>query len=251
MTKRKQGSLRVGTSNIVLPGNKLSFPQAFHNKSRLHYYSHLFNTVELNATFYKVPMAATFEKWSQDVSNGFKFSVKLWKEITHAKELKFNPADIELFLKRAASLGDTKGSLLLQFPGKITLDYFNKVDEILKTISNVDETNEWKTAVEFRNISWNTGETFELLDEYNASIVLHDHPKAKNQQLNKKAGIVYTRYHGPTGDYRGSYSQDFLIQQCEKIIQWMEKGKDVYAYFNNTIGDAFKNAQTLQQILKA
>lgn len=250
MTKRKTGSLMVGTSNIVLPGNKLSFPEEFHNKSRLHYYSTLFNSVELNTTFYKVPMAVTFEKWSLDVLPGFRFSVKLWKGITHAKELQFNPADIDLFLEKAASLGHKRGSLLLQFPGKITLEYFNKVEEILKTIANSGYTKEWKTAVEFRNISWHTGETFELLDTYKASIVLHDHPKAKNEQLNKKAVIVYIRFHGPTGDYKGSYSRSFLIQQSEKITTWLETGKDVYVYFNNTAGDAFENARTLKTFVE-
>jgi uncharacterized protein YecE (DUF72 family) len=250
MTKLKHGSLMIGTSNIVVPGNKLSFPPEFQNKSRLHYYSTLFNSVELNTTFYKLPMAATFEKWSRDVPAGFRFSIKLWKGITHQKGLQFNAADIDLFLKRAASLNDKKGSLLLQFPGKITLEYFNKVEEILKAIINSDYANGWKPAVEFRNISWNTGETFELLDAYNACIVLHDHPKAKNNELNKTAGLVYIRYHGPTGDYKGSYSQKFLTQQAEKIAAWREQGKNVYVYFNNTAGDAFENARTLKALIE-
>ncbi|RZK61409.1 MAG: DUF72 domain-containing protein, partial [Pedobacter sp.] len=52
---------RIGTSNIVIPGNKQSFPEEFHHKSRLYYYSSLFNTLEVNSSFYKVPMQSTFE----------------------------------------------------------------------------------------------------------------------------------------------------------------------------------------------
>ena len=62
MIKQSNGILRLGTSGIVVPGNKLSFPAAFQYKSRLNYYGSLFNTLEINSTFYKVPMQSTFEK---------------------------------------------------------------------------------------------------------------------------------------------------------------------------------------------
>ena len=246
MTGNMQGRLWIGTSNITLPGNKTTFPAAFQPKSRLNYYSTLFNSVELNSTFYKVPMSATFEKWSHDVGDDFRFSVKLWKSITHVKELAFNEEDIETFVKRANFLRNKKGCILLQFPGKITLDYFNKVEEILNVIANADCANEWNKAIELRNASWHTGETFELLDEHGASMVLHDFPKGKTGELKNKADFVYVRFHGPTGNYKGSYSYEFLSQKAEQIKEWLNNGKDVYAYFNNTGGDAYQNAHTLK-----
>ena len=69
--KQQPGILRIGTSNIVVPGTKQTFPEAFRIKSRLHYYASLFNTLEVNSSFYKVPMASTFEKWSLDVPEIF------------------------------------------------------------------------------------------------------------------------------------------------------------------------------------
>lgn len=244
-----EGKAFIGTSNIVLAGNKSTFPQEFLLKSRLHYYSTVFNSVELNSPFYKVPMSATFEKWSREVTNGFRFTVKLWKGITHVKDLKFNEYDIESFLKKAAMLNDKKGCILLQFPGKITLEYFNKVEEILKILYHVTEALQWRIAVKLRNNSWHTGETFELLDEYNASMVVHDHARARNEGLNKKAGIVYMRFHGPGGNYKGSYTDDFLKQKARELKVWLKDGKDVYAYFNNTAGDAYVNARTLQKLI--
>ena len=89
MIKQSNGILRIGTSGIVVPGNKLSFPAAFQHKSRLNYYSSLFNTLEINSTFYKVPMQSTFEKWSLDVPEQFQFTIKLWREITHVKKRVF------------------------------------------------------------------------------------------------------------------------------------------------------------------
>lgn len=84
MTKKKRGELRIGTSNVVLPFNKSKFPEEFKQKTRLGYYASLFNTVELNSTFYKLPMARTFGKWASEVPEDFRFSIKLWKEITHS-----------------------------------------------------------------------------------------------------------------------------------------------------------------------
>ena len=56
----------IGTSNIVVPGTKQTFPEEFKHRSRLYYYSSLFNSLEVNSSFYKVPMPSTFEKWSGD-----------------------------------------------------------------------------------------------------------------------------------------------------------------------------------------
>ena len=248
MPDKSQGALYIGTSNVVLPGNKSTFPEAFRVKSRLHYYSSLFNSVEINSSFYSVPMYSTGEKWVGDVGLDFRFTVKLWKKITHVKQLLFNARDIDFFLERIASFENRKGCLLVQFPGKITLDYFNKVEEILSFISHSAVAFGWQKVVEFRHPSWHTGEVFEMLDEYKASMVLHDNPKAKSEVLNKTVHVVYLRFHGPKGDYRGSYSLGFLKEKTELIKDWRKKGKEVYAYFNNTAGDAFINARTLQEL---
>lgn len=250
MIENTRERIWIGTSNIVLPGNKSTFPGEFQSRSRLNYYSSLFNSVELNSTFYKVPMAATFKKWADDAGPAFRFSVKLWQGITHAKDCKFSEEDIERFVKNASMLQENKGCLLLQFPGKITLDYFNQVEHMLRMLTHAQNVNTWNMAVEFRNASWYTGETMELLDGYNASLVLHDYPKGKNNELNKKAPVAYIRFHGPTGDYRGSYSHESLLQKTAEIQQWLKSGKEVYTYFNNTIGDAYQNAHTLKKLLR-
>lgn len=251
MAKKSTGIIKIGTSNIVIPGNKQSFPEAFKNKSRLHYYASLFNTVEINSSFYKVPMPSTFEKWAADVPAGFEFSIKLWREITHAKALNFSAADIDHFLAAANGAGKRKGPLLVQFPGKINIEYYSQVEAILQQIRSYTSGNKWRIAVEFRHPDWYVSETMELLDEYDASLVLHDMPKSKNMQLNKKADFAYWRFHGTRGDYKGGYSDEELSDHAKKIKAWVKEGKDVYVYFNNTIGDAFENAMTLKKMLKA
>lgn len=250
MSKQKKGSLYIGTSNIVVPGNKPSFPQEYQQKSRLHYYSTLFNSLEVNSSFYKVPMCSTFEKWSADVPENFRFSIKLWKEITHAKNLSFTAEQVNHYMKAAAGVGIKKGCLLIQFPGKISLDYYNEVETLLELLQQQDPDNGWQKAVEFRSASWYVSETHELLDSFNASLVLHDIPKSRNTDFNKRAKVIYIRYHGPTGDYRGSYTHSFLEEQYQQMQVWMKLGKDVYAYFNNTMGNALENAMYLKSLRK-
>lgn len=247
---KQKGIIRIGTSNVVVPGNKNTFPPAFRSKSRLHYYSTIFNTVELNSPFYKTPLPSTFEKWVADVPDNFRFTIKLSKEITHAKNLEANLTAMDKFMSFAKGGGAKKGCLLIQFPGKITLDYFGKVEQVLQRLQEYDPEQEWKPAVEFRHSSWYTGETDELLNESGATMVLHDMPKARIWEMNTKARFINLRFHGPTGDYKDSYTDSFLKSKATEIKEWVAAGKDVYAYFNNTIGSAFENALTLKGMLE-
>lgn len=240
------GKIRIGITNGHMPGNKNTFPTGFQAKSRLHYYSSLFNTIEVNSCFYKNPLKTTYEKWVNDVPEDFQFTLKLSKDITHVKDLKGDLACMDNFLQAADGTANKKGCLLIQFPGKITLEHFSQVDQILYQLRLHDPDQEWRPAIEFRHDSWYVGETSELLNEYNATIVLHDFSKAKVSEFSVAADFVYIRFHGPSGNYRDSYSDQFLEDKAALILELARSGKDVYAYFNNTAGNAFENARHLQ-----
>lgn len=248
--KINKGLIRIGTSNVHIPGNKTTFPPEYQLKSRLHYYSSIFNTVEVNSCFYKTPQLSTYQKWELDVPADFQFTLKLSKEVTHAKELESDLACMENFLGNAKGTRNKKGCLLVQFPGKISLDHFEKVELILAEIERHDPAHEWRIAVEFRNESWYTAETWELLDEFDAVMVMHDFKKAPNFELRGKAPFIYMRFHGPEGNYRGSYTDEFLKEKAIDINRWSGEGKDVYLYFNNTAGEAFENAVALKKLCK-
>ncbi len=247
---KSEGIIRIGTSNTTLPGNKSTFPPAYQNKSRLHYYASIFNTVEVNSCFYKTPQHSTYEKWSLDVPDDFQFTLKLSKEVTHAKELEADLSCMEHFFQTARGTGNKKGCLLVQLPGKITLEYFEKLEKILQAIHDHDNNREWKIAVEFRNQSWYSGETNELLNEFEAAMVLNDHPKGKIVEPGYTAPFIYLRFHGPKGDYRDSYSEAFLKSKAMQVKEWQRQGKDVYVYFNNTAGSAYENAIYLKKIIQ-
>jgi len=235
---------RSGTSGLVLPlPNKAAFPPEYRDKPRLTYYSSLFNSIEINSSFYKIPNGKTVKKWTTEVPPDFVFTYKLWKEITHVKDLAFDPKNVLNFMSAIGEAGDQKGCLLIQFPPSLTIDGYSRVESLLSLITG------WKVALEFRHPSWYIGETFELADEYRASVVLHDIPKSRNIRLNNKAEFVYLRFHGPAGDYKGGYSQAQLEQHALQIKAWMREGKEVFVYFNNTIGDAVKNLMALNALI--
>lgn len=250
MNNQGRGVLRIGTSGVVVPGSKETFPDAFRHSSRLSYYASLFNTVEVNSTFKKIPMLSTFEKWSDDVAEDFQFTIKIWKEITHVKQLKIDLDNVNTFMNAASHIGNKKGCLLVQFPGSITAEYSGHLEQILERIDEVDGEGEWRRAIELRNVTWYKDEIYHLIKRYNSTLVLHDMPKSKNLLPNDAARFVYFRFHGPTGDYRGNYSDYFLEEQAQKIGGLLSDGKDVYVYFNNTMGNAFENAMSLKAMVE-
>jgi len=246
--------LRIGTSGIVLPGNKSTFPAQFQAKTRLHYYSTFFNTLEINSSFYKIPKFSTFEKWSNEVPEDFLFTVKLWRGITHVKKLEYSSDDVANFMQAAAGLGDKKGCLLIQFPASIRNDCLFKVEKLLHDIDKFNQQKKWQLAVEFRHNTWYHEDIYKKLAQHKTSLVLHDMPNSAtplNYLASKNACLhcLYIRFHGPTGHYDGSYSNQFIDDYAEHIKAWVSAGNTIYAYFNNTIGSALLNAQRLQNSL--
>jgi uncharacterized protein YecE (DUF72 family) len=246
-----KGIFRSGTSGLVLSEpNKKHFPEEFQEKTRLSYYSSKFNSIEINSSFYKIPICQTYSNWSLQVPEDFQFSIKLWRGITHNKEFFFEMRDLETFFSALDCLGRKKGCLLLQFPATIPMNT-DKFRNILEQIKKIDPERQWRLAIEFRHNRWYEKRIFEMIAEYKASLVLHDMPNSFIDTLQGKPSFVYLRFHGEKGDYRGTYSNDFLYNKAKEIRMWMGKGLDVYAYFNNTIGGAAGNLETLNEMVKS
>jgi len=238
------GTFRAGTSGLVLrEPNKQAFPDEHKQKTRLAYYSTLFNTIEINSSFYKPPLPVTFTKWSNLVPDNFQFTIKLWRNITHARGFTFSPADIAVFMKAAANLGRKKGCLLIQLPPSVTRAKTGSLKQLLEHVRTTGAG--WRLAVEFRDKSWYKEETWQLLDAFKASVVLHDMPSSLMRTPLNNDEFIYIRFHGLKGDYKGSYNQPHLQEYADRIRNWLGQGKDVYTYFNNTIGDAVPNLETL------
>jgi uncharacterized protein YecE (DUF72 family) len=245
--------LRSGTSGLVLPvPNKQAFPEAFRQGPRLTYYASLFNSIEINSTFYKIPMPHTFTRWVSEVPELFEFTVKLWRGITHVPGLRFDQQDVSRFLHAAHGLGNKKGCLLIQLPPGLTATAAEQLEQLLETVCRLDPDRSWKLAVEFRHRSWYTREIDSILSRHRASRVLHDMPSSAIAELpadHPTIPFIYLRFHGPEGNYKGGYTQNFLTGWADRIAGWLSEEKDVYVYFNNTIGDALADLSRLQALL--
>lgn len=245
----KSPSFYSGISGLQLDIPKYLFPPPFENASRLTYYASLFNSIEINSSFYKIPQAATINKWAASVPEEFRFTFKLWKGITHNKALNFNKEDVSAFFNSINVVNEKKGCLLIQFPPSLGRAYIAQLDNLLSCIKETNITQDWKVAVEFRNKSWYHKHVYDLLNFHKSAIVIQDIPKSATPLLNHTTDFIYIRFHGPTGNYRDSYSEDFLNEYASYLKEWIEEGKTVYVYFNNTMGDALINLKTLNGLL--
>ena len=249
--KEIKGLYYSGTSGLLLPvPNKEFYPAEFKSKSRLRYYSSLFNSIEINSSFYKVPLATTIARWAEDTFEDFCFTFKLSREITHGKGMAFQSAEVAHFMERIAAVGNKKACLLLQFPASIRFVHLGELLKLLDLIRQADPQQSWKVAVEFRHQSWYQQNTYGLLEDYRMGLVLHDKLQEGGYLLDSSCDFVYVRFHGPGGDYRGSYQDDFLCEYASYIRNWIAEGKQVFTYFNNTMGSAIENLRSLRAYVK-
>ncbi len=240
-----------GTSGLNLPVPRLQYPPDFKGKSRLHYYAYLFNSIEINSIFYKLPRASTVANWREMVPDHFKFTFKVSKTITHVKALNFAVKDVDDFVKTVEHIGEKKGCLLAQFPPSLKIEKINQLQNLLEALAEATHNRNWNIAMEFRDPSWYEREVYELLEEFNVSLVIHDITKSATPLINSKTNFIYLRFHGPEPRYRGDYPEPFLKQYGGYIKEGINDKKIVYTYFNNTVGAAVKNLQTLNSYMHA
>ncbi|HET8753921.1 MAG TPA: DUF72 domain-containing protein [Salinimicrobium sp.] len=235
-----------GLSGLQLPIPKYLFPSPYENASRLTYYASIFNSIEINSSFYKIPRPATVANWAASVPEHFRFTFKLWKGITHSKGFDFNETDVVRFFDSVNAVAAKKGCILLQFPPSLGSEYGAQLERLLDSVIKLDPEREWKIAVEFRNKSWYEEDVFNFLDDCGATVVVQDIPKSATTVIDQKSDFMYLRFHGPSGNYRESYSEEFLMEYASTINECRAEGKTVFAYFNNTMGDAYDNSKTLE-----
>jgi uncharacterized protein YecE (DUF72 family) len=220
------------------------------NKSLLKAYTRVFKTVEIDSTFYRYPSKGTVMGWVRYSPEGFVYTAKLPKLITHEKKLDLAQGiqeDLEKFIELMEPLwlGGKLGCLLIQLPPKY--DYKPKeFEEFLKILPR-----HIKFAVEFRDLSWMREETWTLLQKYGVAYAIVDEPLLP-PELHFTASLAYFRWHGkgvrPWYNYR--YGVEELEPWFPKVKKAAEKVKTVYGYFNNHYhGYAVENCLQVLEML--
>ncbi|RPI87702.1 MAG: DUF72 domain-containing protein, partial [Chloroflexi bacterium] len=208
------------------------------------YYLTKFNSVEINATFYRTFKDQTYEKWRERVSPSFLYVLKTPRLITHRKHLLDVENDIKEFSRSASILEDRLGLILLQLAPQTVFDLERLRGAILAFGDPA------RVAVEFRNEKWLKEETFNLLKELGAVYCDVDSPNLRPTGL-VTSSSGYIRLHGPNRWYSSNYSDEELADTARLAVEMHTRGaKRVFIYFNNDVGGyAPRNALQLMQYL--
>lgn len=245
-TKANKGRIWVGTSGWSYPEwNKKFYPAQLPKKDWFHFYIQHFNTVELNATFYRSFQPATYRKWYRDAPDNFLYAIKGSRYITHRKYLKDVKKSVQLCEHSAHSLKEKLGVILLQMPRNLPYD-LDRLETALKVFRHPDQV-----AVEFRHKKWITLETKQLLEKLGVIFCDVDSPELSLQNW-VTADTGYIRLHGSRTWYRSNYSKEKLNNIAFQAKKMLKKGaKQVFVFFNNDFNaNAVKNALTLKEILR-
>jgi uncharacterized protein YecE (DUF72 family) len=233
----------IGCSGYYYPMWKNKFyPQGLQPKNWLSYYSSIFNSVELNGTFYRIPKLTDLQKYAQLTPPNFKFSVKMSKYITHIIKLKDSKQQIDDFQDLIREgLSHKLSYFLFQLPPS-----FHYSEENLERVINNISHNCFN-IIEFRHISWWNDHVKKALTKANLTFCNVDYPGLKSKFITTSP-IFYIRFHGNPVLFKSEYSED----QLKNFYGHFPKNCTHYAaYFNNTYYEAgYKNALQLMEIAK-
>jgi uncharacterized protein YecE (DUF72 family) len=220
------------------------YPRGLPPRRWLEHYASLFDTVEVNATFYRLPTRKAVAGWVEGSPPGFLFAVKASRYLTHIKRLTDLGGGIERFYERLEPLLDSPklGPILWQLPQS-----FHRDDERLAAA--LAALPPGRHCFEFRHESWFCPAVYALLHERRAALVIGDHPQRPFQAHELTAGWTFVRFHAGTRGRRGNYSDSELAEWADRISRWREE-VEVFAYFNNDWeGFAVRNGLALRKLL--
>jgi uncharacterized protein YecE (DUF72 family) len=244
----QRGRLYVGTSGWSYShwAKGRFYPRGLRSNEWLRYFAERFNTVEINASYYRLPKLEMVERWRTQVPGRFRFAVKLWKRITHQKRLSECADDLAAFLDTAAGLGTRRGPLLVQLPPSLHCDAA-LLRGFLGDLKRAIGRKRWRVTFEFRHASWITPPIIGVLDEFGHALCLADMPRCPITRPGN-AEFVYVRRHGPEGTYGGCYSSRHIKADARQVAEWLNLGRDVFCYYNNDMdGHALDNARQLRR----
>jgi uncharacterized protein YecE (DUF72 family) len=239
-------ALFVGTSGWVYKSWAGTFyPEKVPVREHLAFYASQFDTVEINASFYRLPPERTVRGWRERAPHGFIYAVKGSRFITHMKKLNVDRKSIDIFFERAALLKEHLGPILWQLPPNLHYDP-ERLNAFLAMLPK-----KYRYAVEFRHPSWVREGAFDVLREHKAAHV-HLSSMAMPMNLTTTSEFIYIRFHGLRGGFAHDYTRKELEPWARHCRDSLNKGLAVYAYFNNDANTrAPGNAKMLDEMIEA
>ena len=244
------GRLRLGTSSWTAPSWEGPFyPRGMPSHRWLEHYASVFDSLEVDATFYRIPEERTVDAWRDRTPPGFLFAAKVPQVITHEKMLENCLEETTAFLKVMQRLGDRLGPLLLQFR------YFRKaelpdpkpfLDRLERFLPCLPPT--MKFAVEVRNRSLLGDRLFDLLRRQGIALAFIDHPwfpgvdEIMKRRAARTAPFAYIRWLGDRVEIekRTTTWDTLIIDRRAELRRWaravrtlLAEERTVLGYFNN------------------
>lgn len=216
------------------------YPRGLATSRWLEHYATRFPTVEVNASFYRLPTAERFAVWRDATPDGFVVAVKASRFVTHVRRLRDCREPVRLLWGRARELGPRLGPVLFQLPPNLAAD-LDRLGGFLRVLPHG-----MRAAFEFRHRSWDTEEARGMLDAAGAAWVLADRPGARVPDL-VTGGWAYLRFHQGRPGAPG--------YRREKLRRWARRierlpADETFVYFNNdTGGAAVRDAAALMGLL--
>jgi uncharacterized protein YecE (DUF72 family) len=213
-------TLLVGTSGYSYKEWKGSFyPEKIPAKDMLRFYSEQLSTVEINATFYRMPQKSMLENWKEQVPDTFRFSLKAPQRITHFKRLKETEEDTKYFLETVSILEDQLGVVLFQLPPNMKKD----LPRLEAFVNNLPQ--QLRTAFEFRHPTWFDDDVLEHLHRQNRALVVSDTDDMPTTHIDKTADWGYLRLR------RVNYSEENLAEWLQRIR--VQEWKETFVFFKH------------------
>ncbi|MEZ4802600.1 MAG: DUF72 domain-containing protein [Gelidibacter sp.] len=197
-------------------------------KDELEYYSRQFNSIELNATFYRIFPPDTFSGWYDKTPDGFKFFPKLNQEISHWKRLNGVDDVVNNYLNNASNLKEKLGTIFLQMHNNFAPKDYNKVVDFVESWPK-----EIALAIEFRHTDWYNNQKvaenlYQLLEENNISNVIVDTAGRRDlMHMRLTNGTAFVRYVG--ANHESDYSR--LDAWVERLKKWQDVGINEIDFF--------------------
>jgi uncharacterized protein YecE (DUF72 family) len=237
----------VGTSGWIYRhwANGVFYPAGLPQSRWFAHYASVFDTVEINNSFYRLPSEAACDHWREQAPDGFAYAVKANRYLTHVRRLGDCAEPLERFLERARRLGPALGPILYQLPPR----WKANVERLEEFATLLDRHADLQHVFEFRDPRWLVEPVRDILVRHGLSFCIYHLPDVPCPPW-VTGPVVYIRFHGSGVRYGGRYPAAELATWAA-LIRDLAASRPAYIYFNNDAdGHAVRNALELRQMIR-
>jgi uncharacterized protein YecE (DUF72 family) len=211
----------IGTSGYNYKEWKGTFyPPDLAEHEMLRYYTQRFATVEINYTFYRMPNVRTLQGWAKEAPDGFTFTLKAPRRITHDLRLRDAGEALTYFCETAKALKQKLGAMLFQLPPFLKKD-LSRLEDFLHQLPPG-----FRPAFEFRNQSWFADDVYECLRRFDVALCIAEHEE-------RSAPFEHTAHFGYFRLRKPDYSDADLAAWAQRLEEAAARWSDVFVYFKH------------------